>query len=288
MRWEEGWYVLAESRRVKTRKALPCRLLGSPLELFRDRDGRATALDRAEVREQEGYVYGRLERGRGAEPFRLPHVGERGWARVRLVHGFRNSVVNCAENFIDVPHTAFVHRGLFRSSRREALEAAVVRARGRVEVEYRGEGGNLGLFRWFLNPSGGAIGHRDTFVLPNVTQVEYRFGPRRRFYITSQGVPLQGRGEAPRTLVYTDLCWNYGPWTRLCAPMVWLHAKAIIAQDQGVLEDQGRQLERGPAVFRPTEADAHHLLVESLVREMEAGGDPLALPERRLTMRFWV
>jgi hypothetical protein len=239
------------------------------------------------VLEQEGYLYIRLKEG-NTDPFSLPHVGERGWQRLRLIHRFQNSLVNCAENFIDVPHTAYVHRGVFRSEQREGLEAEVHRKDGQVHIHYEGERANLGLARWFLNPSGGPIGHRDSFYAPNVTQVEYIFGPRRHFFITSQGVPLNGPDEPPETLVYTDLVWDYGVWSRLARPLVYLQAKLIIAQDLVALADQGRQIRRWGTEFRHTEADTHHVMVESLMREIEDGRDPKALPEKRIRMRFWV
>ena len=67
--------------------------------------------------------------------------------------------------------------------------------------------------------------------MPNVTCVEYSFGLRRRFAITSQAVPI----AQDDTLVYTDLTYDYGPWTRLVRwPLGWL-ARRIIAQDQAVL-----------------------------------------------------
>ena len=99
-------------------------------------------------------------------------------------------MTSCVENFIDVPHTVFVHPGIFR----------VARDGGRVEVTFLGETENLGWFRRFLNPRGGVIEHVDRFFAPNLTSVEYRFGPRRHLFITSQSVPV----TPDRTRVATD------------------------------------------------------------------------------------
>ena len=84
----------------------------------------------------------------------MPHHGEPGWTSLRLQNRFANSVSNCVENFIDIPHTAFVHQRIFRSTRGERLRATVTRADGAVHVAYRNERGNLGTYRWFLNPRG--------------------------------------------------------------------------------------------------------------------------------------
>jgi nitrite reductase/ring-hydroxylating ferredoxin subunit len=343
MRWEEGWYVLGESRQVDGRRLLPRLVLGRPLVVFRDLEGRAVALeDRCchrhaslsrgrlvdgnvecpyhgwtyepdgrlvcvpseglappdpkvrvrpvEVREEQGYVYARLERGRRGDPFPLPHAGEQGWRRLRFANRFAGSLVNCVENFLDAPHAAVLHRSLhWNSRRRELQEAEVVRGEGQVEIRYRGPGGRRpGLLSLLLHPSGRGIPHRDRFLLPNVTQVEYRLGDEQRLCITRQGVPLHGPGERPETLVYTDICWRQDLWSRLWTPFLRLQTLAATLQDLRAMADQGRQLERLPPTFRHTEGDSHHLMVESLVRELEAGRDPMALPERRLRMRFWV
>ena len=94
--------------------------------------------------------------------------------RERKEHlGDEITVANCVENFIDIPHTAFVHRGIFRASRGERLAATVHRESGAVRVVYRNERRNLGSYRWFLNPRGAEVRHTDAFHVPNVTRVVY-------------------------------------------------------------------------------------------------------------------
>jgi phenylpropionate dioxygenase-like ring-hydroxylating dioxygenase large terminal subunit len=236
--------------------------------------------------EQDGYVYVRLaEEGAAAlPPPRVPHLGEPGWGHVRLVNRFPADVTSCVENFVDIPHTAFVHAGLFRSRRGERLLARVVRAGGAVTVTYRNERRNLGLFAAFLNRAGREIAHTDRFLMPNLTSVEYAFGPARRFVITSQAVPV----TAGETLVYTDLAYRYGPWTRLAGPVVRRLAQRIIDQDVRILGRQAAVLARGGAPFVPTPADVIHAGIESIRRELERGRDPRLLPARTEEIAFWV
>lgn len=235
--------------------------------------------------EKDGYVYVRLETG--AEefpPFAMPHWGTAGWKHVRLTNLFKNDVTNCVENFVDIPHTTFVHRGLFRSPRRQRLRATVRRVQGSVLTEYHGETDNLGLFSRFLNPSGRPIKHVDAFHMPNVTSVEYEFGPRRRFVITSQSVPE----DEMTTRVHTDLAYDYGLWNILAGPFVRWAGQKVIDQDLEVLEDQGVVLRRTPGRFSHTPADVIHVLIESVRRELEEGRDPRLLPERREEVEFCV
>lgn len=235
--------------------------------------------------EEDGYVYVRLEKGtEDFAPFSMPHWGKAGWKHVRLTNRFKNSVTNCVENFVDIPHTSFVHKGIFRSPMRQKLSATVRRVQGSVLTEYRGETDNLGIFSKFLNPSGRLIKHTDAFHMPNVTSVAYEFGPRRRFVITSQSVPE----DEMTTLVHTDLAYDYGAWNAVAGPFVRWAGQKVIDQDLEVLEDQGVVLRRSAGRFSHTPADVIHVLIESVRRELEEGRDPRALPDRREEIEFWV
>jgi phenylpropionate dioxygenase-like ring-hydroxylating dioxygenase large terminal subunit len=238
------------------------------------------------VREQDGYVYVRLgdDAVSGFDPFPIPHLGEPGWAHVRLANRFPNTVTNCVENFVDIPHTAYVHPRLFRSRQNERLRARVVRRAGSVLVTYRAEHRNLGIFAWFLNPRGGEICHRDSFHMPNVTCVEYGFGSRRSFTITSQAISV-----APaETFVYTDLTFRYGIWTRVSRPVVRWLAQRIIDQDIRVLGQQRAVIEQYGEGFTDTPADLIHVFIESIRRELTEGRDPRLLPERSTEIEFCV
>ena len=225
--------------------------------------------------ERDGYVYVRpASVVEDVAPFPIPHLGQPGWGHVRLVHRFRAGVTECAENFVNVPHTAWVHPALFRTRRRERLRVVVMRRGGTVTADYHGERANLGVTTRFLNRRAREISHRDAFHMPNVTCVEYAFGPRRRLVITSQSVPVVP-GD---TMVYTDLTYNYGIWTRLMrGPVRWL-ARRIIAQDQAVLAAQNEVLRRAGEDFVHTPADLVYLWIAAIRHDLERGRDPRRLP----------
>ncbi len=240
------------------------------------------------VVERQGYVYVRPARGeprsKGNDaPFELPMWEKDGWQHVRLVHPIDNDVTNCVENFIDVPHTAYVHPTTFRPPARRRIDARVVRDNGTVTTTYEGEALD-GVFRWFLNPSGGAIVHVDRFLMPNVTSVEYRFGPRRHLFITSQSVPV----DADRTIVYTDLAFDYGVFGPILRPIVARQARRIIAEDMAILAAQKSVLRRGGRNFLHAEIDVPHRFVESIRHEIEEGRDPRLLPREEKAIAFLV
>jgi phenylpropionate dioxygenase-like ring-hydroxylating dioxygenase large terminal subunit len=237
------------------------------------------------VCERDGYVYVRLKRDAPADiaPFAMPHYGEPGWKSIRLQNRFANDVSNCVENFIDIPHTAFVHKAIFRSSRAERLTAQVSRAKGQVHVIYGNERANLGTYAWFLNPSGAQIQHTDSFYAPNITSVVYRIG-RKTFIITSQAVPVTGE----QTLVYTDLTYRFGVFNALAAPFVRWHGQRIIDQDIDILGRQMAVIRRYGRQFCDTPADLIHSLVDSIRDAIARDQDPQSLPAVAQEIEFYV
>lgn len=257
---------------------------------FRVRERRCA--QRFPVLEQEGFVYVRLDPDapQDIRPFAMPHHGEPGWRHIRLVNRFANNVTNCAENFIDIPHTVYVHPKIFRVTRNQQIEATIVRKDGSVRVDYRGETSNLGWFSQFLNPNNEPIVHRDNFHMPNVTEVEYVFGPDRSLFITSQSVPE----EEDSSLVYTDLTYNFGVFSRVAflnaiagRILAW-QGQRVIDQDIEALDQQMQVIRKYGTDFNNTSADAIHVLVESIRDELRDGRDPRALPARTAEVRFWV
>ncbi|PSB03236.1 aromatic ring-hydroxylating dioxygenase subunit alpha [Merismopedia glauca] len=339
MKFEDFWYIVAESKHLKSSTVLSRIVLGEWLAIFRGEDGKPVALrDRCMHRnsrlsggkvsqgrlqcpyhgwvydgngrivavptegdnfshlpsrcaksydtlEQDGYIYVRLASPtEDFPPFAMPYYQQAGWETVRVINRFHNNVTNCAENFIDIPHTAFVHPGVFRQSRQQQLEMKVERCDGSVLVEYRNENTNLGWYSHFLNPQGQEIRHTDSFHMPNITSVEYDFGSDRRFFITSQSIPE----TEDSTLVYTDVTFNYGIWNKLASPFVRWTAQHIISQDVDILATQNQVIEKYGTQFANTPADTIHIFVESIRDRISQGEDPRKLPNLVRQVKFWV
>ena len=238
--------------------------------------------------EQDGYVYVRLssasEELEKLKPFKMPKYQQPGWETVRVINRFHNNVTNCVENFIDIPHTAWVHPGVFRKPSQQQLEMTVERRNGCVVAEYRNETTNLGWFSKFLNHKGYKIRHTDSFHMPNITSVEYDTAPNRRLFITSQCVPETENS----TLVYTDVTYNYGIWNKLAKPFVNMTAQHIIHQDVEALKIQGEVIQKYGRQFANTPADTIHVFVESIRDRIIAGEDPRKLADKLVEVKFWV
>ena len=116
-------------------------------------------------------------RARRPPPFRFPHVDEAGYTTVRRSLSVTAGLHAALENTLDVPHTAFLHGGLFRGGRPPVdIEVVVRHTADGVEAEYLGEPRPPGLAGRILAPEGGVVTHVDRFLMPSIAQVEYRLG----------------------------------------------------------------------------------------------------------------
>jgi phenylpropionate dioxygenase-like ring-hydroxylating dioxygenase large terminal subunit len=241
------------------------------------------------TREQDGLVYVFLgafgedgkDRAPLQEPFPIPFFHHPGWVVYYMVTRFPNGVTNLVENFMDVPHTVFVHKGWFRDVRRKRVPATVERTNGSVLVTYRQEQDRLSGMGFVMNPFGiEPMVHTDKFYAPNVTRVDYTWGDRSGFVITSQCTPV----GPTDSIVYTAISYRL-PWDlpgsflakRLERVLFW-YTTQVITQDVDIMAAQKKGMTNGavgrrePLHFSSTEADLLHADIEAYRAWLLEGG----------------
>lgn len=226
------------------------------------------------VREKQGLVWVYIGDGRpGHEPVDLPMHGDpkaRNWVMERT---FAGSAFNCAENFLDVPHTVFVHNALFRYDKREEVKFEVTSGPGWVQAEFLEEKPLDTLLGRLLFPRSGKMIHTDRFMLPYTTRVDYRFHEDRHVVIMSLCTPV----DAETTRVFTWLSFRFGAIARLVELVFRPMANRILDQDVRIIAEHGRDLKRPMGVgflYHPTDAIAREM--QTLIQ----GGAPEGLPRR--------
>lgn len=236
--------------------------------------------------EQDGYVYVCLSPGEHTpeRPASMSDLGSVWKGRIRLQNRFANSLSNCVENYIDVPHTAYVHHGIFRKPKGEPIRTTVTRHDGKIDIRYHGERFNIGSFSGFLNPQGSEIDHTDHFLAPNLTTVHYRLPNGYKYSITSQSIPL----GAMETHVYTDISYDFGMWTPLAEPIVRRQAEAVLRQDIDILNEQGKNIHKYGERFFTTSADVIHLLTSEIINGLNKGIAPSEIPSENREVIFHV
>jgi phenylpropionate dioxygenase-like ring-hydroxylating dioxygenase large terminal subunit len=236
--------------------------------------------------EQDGYVWVYSTPGPAPEqgPFHFPHLDEPGYTTVRRDFMLQSTLHAAVENALDVPHTAFLHGGLFRTAeKKNEIEVVVRRHATYAEAEYLGEPRPSGLAGRILAPQGGTVVHFDRFLLPCIAQVEYRLGDKSHLMTTSVMVPL-GDFE---TRVWSVVTFKLPVPAFLVRPFVTPVATRIFKQDAVMLKAQTEVIHRfGEERFTSTELDVlGHEIWRLLEQHAQRKAPPEGVKEHRVRMR---
>lgn len=233
--------------------------------VFCSRQGRK--LKKYPAVEQDGCVW--VWMGDGAPstprpPYRFPHWQEPGWGSYFMVTDFDNEVTQLVENFMDVPHTVFVHSGWFRNQTRMRVPIEVSTANGSVLVTYRQKADEIGFSSLILNPYGRPMTHTDCFIMPNITRVDYLFGDDTGFVISSQCTPV----STLKSRVYTEIAYKLALGQKLLRPFLQFYTRQVIEQDVDIMHNQSRSLRAEfETHYQNTAADLLHERIEALRAE---------------------
>lgn len=247
------------------------------------------ALETFPVREQDGLVWvwmGGADHPPDRDPFPMPYHAVDGWERYYMVTEFDNGVTALVENFMDVPHTVFVHKGWFRSRSRKSVDMKVERTADSVLCTYDQPQDVIGFTGRILNPKGLPMTHTDRFYMPNVTRVDYTFGDAESgFVITSQCTPT-----GPHTsLVFTLISFRVGRVLNpLIRPFLSFYTRRVIDQDVDIMKVHGVNMKHYGRSYTSTPVDTVHVFIESLRDWAEGGGRGPKPSPRTETVKFWI
>lgn len=193
------------------------------------------------VKEQDGYIWVSLaEQPAQPEPPRFPHLNERGWASFRMSRVADGGVEAWLENFLDCPHTSYVHKGLFRNPSTRVMRVRVRELTDGAEAEFleADEERRTSLIWKLLVPKKVPVQHIDRFIAPAMSRVEYH-ADNHDYFISSLCTPI----SASRTAINTVITFRHGlltPFVRIVLPPL---AQLILQQDVAVLRRQHENIE---------------------------------------------
>ncbi|MFK7928027.1 MAG: Rieske 2Fe-2S domain-containing protein [Myxococcota bacterium] len=203
------------------------------------------------------------------EPFSFPYADDATYTTVRRELFAKGSLHQMIENALDVPHTAFLHGGLFRNDgERTGIEVQVRRWHDRCEAEYIGEARPDGWAGWLLSPSGGDVTHFDRFYLPSIIEVEYRIGTENHIVLSAACTPVSDFETKMHAVV--SLKTRFPGW--LVKLLVQPIALRIFGQDARMLDLQTEAIRRfGSERFTSTEIDLLGPHIMALLKRAERG-----------------
>ena len=239
------------------------------------------------ARELDGHiwVYATPDVEPERKPFRFAGYDDAQYTTVTAQIDLDGTVHAAAENALDVPHTAYLHGGLFRTPEPRSTIDVVIRRDGEMaQAEYLGESPPKGLLGRLLAPGGGALTHFDRFYLPCITQVEYALGEDSHLLIHAALTPL----DAHRTRLFgvASIRVPFRLPTRLLSRVLRPLGMIVLGQDAKMLKLQASNLRRfGGERLTSTEIDVLGPHILKLLKDAEAGRrDEGRTFERRIQM----
>ena len=235
--------------------------------------------------EQDGFVWawGEPDAEPTRAPFALPVVDGRGAGETVFRCDLDATLRASLENELDVPHTAFLHRGLFRGGPPRTITAVRRPIEGGVEVQYLGEPVGMGPIRLPAD-SGRTFDHWDRFLLPSIAQIEYAVEGWFRIVNTIVQLPL-----GPfRTRAWFVVRFSSPLPAPLVRTVVHQQGRRILRQDADALARQtGRARDFGGERYASTQLDLLGTSIWRLLRQAERAeqpdGDDAAARDRQRT-----
>jgi phenylpropionate dioxygenase-like ring-hydroxylating dioxygenase large terminal subunit len=243
-----------------------CRLIPG---LCGEAEGKGRRVESFPALERDGLVWVYPTEGPmpASGPLELPLMRDKSYlTAVREVRA-KASLHAVIENALDVPHTAYLHKGLFRGNGApNEIKVVVRRWADRVEAEYLGEPRPEGVVGRLLSPSGGVVTHYDRFLLPSVAQVEYRIGEENHIVVTSLCTPVTDFD----TRLFAVISLRVRVPSALIKPVLEPLALKIFDQDAKILQLQTETIARfGGEQYVSTELDALGPQIWRLLRQAE-------------------
>lgn len=195
------------------------------------------AIRKFAVREQQGliWVYAKPNVEPKIEPYQIEHYKEAGFGLFCLKpFDIEATLSNCLENFIDVNHTRYLHKGYARIDNLSRVIAKIEATKERMQVEYLNEVSPGGLLFKILTPKGQTLRHIDRLVLPSIVQSDYNFGTKYKFLAQDLLSPISD--SHTRVFSITTYRTRLPHW--FFKLLITPFAKKILRQDKNILKIQ--------------------------------------------------
>lgn len=176
------------------------------------------------------------------------------------------------ENALDVPHTAYLHGGIFRGAKEPRTITAVRRELDDgIEVQYLGEPIGFGPLTLRADQTDRTFDHYDRFFLPSIAQVEYGVDGWLRVFNSILHLPL----GPLRTRAWFVLDYVSPLPPALAGPIIKARGRAILRQDVEMLAAQTERIRRfGGEQYTSTALDLLGSGIWRLLRRAERAERP--------------
>ena len=223
--------------------------------------------------ESDGFVWvwGEADAEPSGRPFALPDLAarpdSRRTGRTWFVCDLESTMHAAIENALDVPHTAFLHGGIFRGNKEPRQITAVRRELpSGLEVEYLGEPIGFGPLTLSSEQTSRTFDHWDRFFLPCIAQIEYAVPGWLRIVNTILHLPM-----GPfRTRAWFVLDFSSPLPASAAAAIIKARGRSVLRQDADMLAAQTATARRfGGERYTSTDLDLLGRGIWRLLRQAE-------------------
>lgn len=217
-------------------------------------------------------------------PWNFPEFKNTKAAKYFMLTDFENEVGPLVQNFMDVPHTVFVHSKWFRNRSFLKMPVKIAVKNASVKITYEQPKDTIGFMESILNPNKDPMIHTDEFIFPNITRVDYNFG-KYFFIINSQCTPV----SRCKTRVFTWICYHVGPFTKLIKPFIQFYTRKVIEQDVEIMQNHGHNFKIfGEFEYKSTPADELHIAIDKMRAAGALDRNSPAAMEYTRERDFWI
>ncbi len=251
---------------------------------FRKRDWKAFSIP---TQIKDGCIWiwcGKSEPDTEKPPWSFPKLNDSNSTSYFMITDFENQVGPLVQNFMDVPHTVFVHSKWFRNRSLIKVPAKVQVDSGRVKITYLQPDDSIGFLESILNPKKKPMIHTDEFIFPNITRVDYEFGDYY-FIINSQCTPVSEFS----TRVFTWISYYVGAPTKWMSLFMKFYTRRVIDQDVQIMKNHAQHLKHfKPQAYLSTGADEHHLAIEKMIQSGRQNKADIVKLNYQKDREFWI
>lgn len=217
-------------------------------------------------------------------PWNFPKIEDPEAHKYFMITDFENQVSPLIQNFMDVPHTVFVHSKWFRNRALIKVPAKIEVKNGRVKVDYLQPKDSIGFLEQILNPMKKPMVHTDEFIFPNITRVDYQFGDYY-FIINSQCTPVAEFS----TRVFTWIAYYVGLPTHVLSLFMKFYTRKVIQQDVLIMKNHVQHLKSFSShSYLSTGADEHHLAIDKMIQAGQQNRKNILSMNYQKDREFWI
>lgn len=257
-----------------------------PSLMSQDKISSELKIKKYNIIEQQGFIWvwiGDREPENTEKPVFIEELELDGWSNTFFYGETNTSIDNVIENFMDSPHTGYLHGGLFRSNKEKHTAKAIIKTTDDgVTNDITEEDSNIdSLLGNLLIGKNSKVFHQDKFILPSIVKVQYEMGTYKM-----RGYHIFTPIDEYKTEINVRVVWNFGLIGNFIKPLVTYFGVKILKQDVEILDNQGEIIKKYGEDFSSSSADTINVYVKNILNKVKENKEFKTNIEKEIEFRL--